>query len=744
MLISPSGNSLLLSSYNGNGGNDYHNCSFTYNALQSITSGNAPFTGMWIPQGGILDMYFSGENPNGNWTLMVIDTSCTNHHGGGGGTSSGYLYGAGSSGASSTMAFGSGSGPCLLSFTPISDSLCRGTTYNLAAPYQIYMPTISFQFFMNGTMLPDVTQLTQPGEYDIIAYDNSTGCTYSFTDTLFFHAPQPPGTDTSVFLNCTGAPMDLTSILTINSQIDWLLNLSPVTSQIVTSVNDTGQFTAIHTSSFGCKDTNIINTLQPASYNLGSDTTITRCSNVSANLNILYNTQGATTNWSYNNNTINNADSVFVAGDYTIIASDSGCPDTATVTLLHNQAPNMGTDQVIDQCQSASYDLTNIVNTSGFNAIWLLGASIPSNPANLVSCGPYSLIVTDVNACTDTVQIQINPLSVPTLGPDQSATICDNDPMDLTSGFNSTGLSVTWYYNNSITQPPYTAHAAGTYTITGTNSLGCTDTANFLLSVLPAPFIGNDTVINQCENQPVSAISLFNLNGGTAAWLLNNVTINTPQTIQITGLYEVIYTDGNGCADTGYADLTFLPSPNLGATLLDSICDGDSLQLQSLFQTNGYTTQWTYNGSSYDPTQAATIAGLYQLIATNSNGCSDTVDVDLKIFQPPSISAPIKINYCDGAIVNLENLLNTAGNTNIWTCNNLPFQNATNVTSGGIYALTATNITGCTSTSFADIQFNPTPVLGTDQQHEICENDSVSLMPLFNLQNLNVNWTLNG
>ncbi|MCZ6593764.1 MAG: proprotein convertase P-domain-containing protein, partial [Bacteroidetes bacterium] len=71
-LTSPGGIVLNLSDDNGGAGNDYIDTIFTDGA-PNITTGVAPFTGMFEPEGGTLNGTFAGEPVNGNWTLDIFD-----------------------------------------------------------------------------------------------------------------------------------------------------------------------------------------------------------------------------------------------------------------------------------------------------------------------------------------------------------------------------------------------------------------------------------------------------------------------------------------------------------------------------------------------------------------------------------------------------------------------------------------------------------------------------------------------
>lgn len=70
-LTSPGGTTVLLSDDNGGGGNDYTNTIFDDAAGTAITSGSAPFTGTFSPEGNLSD--FNGEDPSGTWTLSIYD-----------------------------------------------------------------------------------------------------------------------------------------------------------------------------------------------------------------------------------------------------------------------------------------------------------------------------------------------------------------------------------------------------------------------------------------------------------------------------------------------------------------------------------------------------------------------------------------------------------------------------------------------------------------------------------------------
>lgn len=73
VLVSPSGTRVLLIAEEGGSEDNFTNTTFDDEANTSITSGNAPFTGRFRPEGSL--SVLDGEDPNGTWSLEIQDTS---------------------------------------------------------------------------------------------------------------------------------------------------------------------------------------------------------------------------------------------------------------------------------------------------------------------------------------------------------------------------------------------------------------------------------------------------------------------------------------------------------------------------------------------------------------------------------------------------------------------------------------------------------------------------------------------
>ena len=70
-LIHPDGTRIELSTDNGGSNDHYTNTAFDQQAATSITSGSAPFTGTFRPEGNLDSL--NGKTATGNWTLEIHD-----------------------------------------------------------------------------------------------------------------------------------------------------------------------------------------------------------------------------------------------------------------------------------------------------------------------------------------------------------------------------------------------------------------------------------------------------------------------------------------------------------------------------------------------------------------------------------------------------------------------------------------------------------------------------------------------
>lgn len=326
----------------------------------------------------------------------------------------------------------------------------------------------------------------------------------------------------------------------------------------------------------------------------------------------------------------------------------------------------------------------------------------------------YIVSITDAcnNVQTDTIDVTVNPL--PSVGLVLPFTQkCLNDaPVSIAYGTPSGGV----YSGNGVSGTQFDPSAAGlgiqTISYSYTNSNGCTNTANSLVTVNSLPNVSLTSFPSQCVNDQA-----FNLFGGTPAggtYSGNGVSANqfNPQ-VAGPGTHTVTYTytNASGCSGTATTDIVVNASPGAVISTPDGtvICSGSAVDLETA-SVSGVSYEWFLNGNSVSSSSPANIsyvasaAGNYSLVATSSNGCSAT-SASVTITSGNAVTATINnsgSSFCPGDSVLLSTVL-AGGETAQWYLNSNPVTGAVGtdlwVSNAGSYSVMITSATGCTDIS---------------------------------------------
>ncbi|MGC4103085.1 S8 family serine peptidase [Ferruginibacter sp.] len=149
--------------------------------------------------------------------------------------------------------------------------------------------------------------------------------------------------------------------------------------------------------------------------------------------------------------------------------------------------------------------------------------------------------------------------------------------------------------------------------------------------------------------------------------------------------------------------VNFVPRPNLGADKAITRCSDSSLNLIPLYTTTGLTTAWTLNTINVPNPSAVNTSGIYQLIGTNTSGCTDTALVNLNFIQKPNLGADKNVGKCTDSSFNLTTLFTTTGLTSTWTIGGSPVTTPAAVTVTGTYQLIVVNASGCSDTALVTL-----------------------------------------
>ncbi len=708
-LTSPEGTTVLLSAFNGAGGQNYTNTNFPYWGGSNITTASAPFTGNFNPQSGSLND-FTDENADGVWTITVIDTACANGGAGSGGTWTPGWFNGGAGTGSFAFGFSSPPPPCIIDMGSQATTLCPGATADVISYFNDNWggwSGVAFNVWemWTGAPVPDPTNVSTPGSYQIEGYDWS-GCTYFGTYEVQTAPGIALGPDQTIQQCSSAGPVDLTALFNTAgaTATTWFLDGNGITIATAMAATAPGVY-ELNASNQGCADVAQVTLSIGNSPVLGPDQSVSICAGSSTDLTTLFPASAGTGTWSEGGSVIPPPTEAASAAvySYSIITPD-GCTDTATVTLNVQAPPVLGSDSNVSVCDGNSADLTVLYPTAGLSTQWMLAGIPVANPAAVTDEGTYELSATDALGCTSSVSTTMTLLPTPALGADAFATICSGTTVDLTTYFDATGLTASWTQASTVVTDPTAVGTDGIYTLNVADGNGCMDAANVVVTIVSNPALGNDAQVNACEGTTVDLTVLFNTVGTTTTWTLNGATVANPSAVDVGGNYVLSATNNAGCASSATAVVTLDPAPALGADQSVGVCEGNSFDLTSLYNTAGLTSTWSNQGMAVPDATTISTAGTYGLQVSNNFGCTDEAVVTFAVNAAPDLGNDLFFTLCPWQSVDLSTAFPIGGMNATYTLDDLPVGTPTAVVDSGLYVVMVTDPNGCMDTAQAVVQ----------------------------------------
>jgi trimeric autotransporter adhesin len=550
------------------------------------------------------------------------------------------------------------------------------------------------------------------------------------------------GSNSSV---CPGSSIQIGATAVTGSTYSWASVPSGFTStsanpSVTPSVATT--YTVTETNANGCVASNSVTisiSTPPAAF---AGASVTVCSGNSVQIGGPA-VSGNTYSWSSNpsgfsSTSANPFVSPTVTTTYTLTESKSGCNASHSVTITVNPLPaaNAGSNVAICNGSSTTIGSSPVTgNTYYWTTLSSTYTSTSSNPTVSPSSTTTYVLQETITAtgCTNlgAVVVTVNPIPAANTG--SGVSICNGGSVQI-GGTALSGNTYSWTSNpsgftSSASNPVVSPTATTVYSLTETNSAGCslTNTVTITVNGLPTANITTSSTTT-CFGNTIGMNITSTGTGYTYKWYENGVLLSgstgTSYYTTRSGVYTAQVTNPNGCAAISNSITTTVnPLPLANATALGSTtrCSGDSV-IMIANTAAGYTYQWSKDGTPVTGATgykfAATLTGNYQVTVTSASGCSDTATTIPVLFNAPP-TAPISFTgtgiICEGQSVTVRtNIL--SGVSYAWTVNNNSISGATSAsysaTTSGNYKVTVTNnVTGCTTTSpAATIVVNAVPV----------------------------------
>lgn len=436
-----------------------------------------------------------------------------------------------------------------------------------------------------------------------------------------------------------------------------------------------------------------------------------------------------------------------VTGNYISASTTSYCNGTAPSLTLNGTTPIGGNSTFTYQWQSST-DGTNFSNITSTNTVNYTTVSRTQSYW-------YRRLVTSDQCSADvsnTIKITVN--ANPTISVTASATICSGTRRALTA---SGASSYTWSpatFLSATTGPNVvsTPTASTTYTVTGTDANGCTNSATTTITVNSTP--SNPTISSNSKTICSGSENLNSLitSGGTNNWYTvpeanASYLVSSPTSVSTAGTYYVFAASGS-CFSNSFATYTLsvsnVTAPVPTATSV-AVCSPNTFDLTSLqpVATTGTEFRWHTVASNpvagtggnlvNAPTTAS--AGTYYLYSYSTAGiCYGSASTGVTVTQnalPTITPSPNSLSACSPNTVDLTSTTSAqAGISYQWyTTNTNPplatelINSPTTIGSSGTYYVYAfNNTTGCKSAnpSSVVVTINAVPALSFTAPSAAC------------------------
>lgn len=412
------------------------------------------------------------------------------------------------------------------------------------------------------------------------------------------------------------------------------------------------------------------------------------------------------------------------AGTYTVTVTDNsgGCTATATVAITQPLPISVPTTKTDVSC-SGMTDGTGTANASGGNGSytysWTDGQT--TQTAVGLAVGSYIVKVTDIKGCTKTALVTIGTKPAITVAITATNVSCSggsNGTLTATPTNGTAPFNYTWTGGSATATATGLTH--GSYTVTVTDSKGCTATSVASVTepiVLSVTTSQTNVSCNGGNNGSITATPAGGTSAYSYAWSGTAQTTATANSLTAAS-YTVTVTDANGCTATTAATVTEPTALTLTATSTQALCFGGSTGTVTANPGGGagaYVYTWSTTPVQNTATATALAAGSYTVTIKDANGCTKTASAT--VGQPTALTASTTVTnvLCFGGSTGTSTVTGVGGTT-IYTYawSTTPVQTTATATglANGSYTVTVKDANGCTTTAASTIT-QPTALTST-------------------------------
>ena len=450
----------------------------------------------------------------------------------------------------------------------------------------------------------------------------------------------------------------------------------------------------------------------------------------------------------------------------TYTSTNSYCAGNSIFIAYYARGFYGATNTFTAQLSDATGSFANPVNIGNYTAtaaVYQSGIITATIPVGTLAGSNYRVRVIASDPATIGVDngynITIQSSFVPSvsLSSNTSSGICAGSPVVLTANPFAGGLNPVYSWtingnninNNANILVINTLQNGDMVQVSMVSNLNCANTLPVLSNTFIASIttglplsLANDTTVCQNTSVQLNAPSGYSYNWSPSTGLNNSNIANPIALINNNITYQLTITDASGCAGVDSITINSNPLPILDLGADQTVCVNETVQLSapSGYSYNWFPTTGLNNATIENP--VATIANnvSYTLTITDALGCTATDNLNLIASPLPVLELGVNQNVCINGTVQLNaplgygyNWLPTIGLDNPSIANPIA-----TITGDIEYALTITDINGCSATDSIFITAFQLPEISFAADTAVCENGCLVLMPIVggNLQSI--------
>ncbi len=399
-------------------------------------------------------------------------------------------------------------------------------------------------------------------------------------------------------------------------------------------------------------------------------------------------------------------------GNYTVTVTDANnCTITDQVAV--NQPGSVtavisSSDVTCNGFSNGSATVTPGGGVPGYTILWSTGATTQTITG--LAPGNYSVTVTDSNTATAVASVTITQPTILTATVNGSDVTCSGESTGsatVTAGGGTPGYTYLW--SNGVTTATISNVAAGNYSVTVTDGIGCTTSTSITITqpTVVSAIISSSTNV-ACNGDNTGSATVL-ASGGTPGYtyLWSNGATTVTASNLVAGSYTVTVMDVNNCSQTTSITITEPTAISANITsITDVACNGaadGSATVSASGGTPGYTYLWSNGGTTATINNLA--AGIYTVTVTDANNCTQTTTATISEMSTLIVSISSSTNVTCNGDANGSATVTAGGGapgyTYLWS-NGATTATITNLNAGG-YTVTVTDVNNCSETATVTI-----------------------------------------